>query len=280
MALCDVDYEALSRALRAYSGTSIDRRRAELLEARLEHIARARGMNGVTRLIEHMRPPFDDATSDLVDGLVNCETSFFRDAPAFAALRDFVIPGVMEKRSKVRRLRVLCAGCSTGQEAYSLAILVREHFPELARWSVEITGVDISAKRIERASAGIYTTRELERGLPATLLPKYFQKHEGQHRVTAALRAFTQFRRANLTETWPGLIGYDVVLLRNLLIYLDDTAKAVMLERAHDALRTSGYLLLGAAETVSAARHAFERVPYAGYPVYTPRELSKGSGGP
>ena len=280
MALCDVDYETLSQALRAYAGTSIDRRRADLLEARLEQIARARGMSGVTPLIDRLRPPFNEATSDLVDDLVNCETSFFRDAPAFTALRDFVIPSAMKKRAEVRRLRVLCAGCSTGQEAYSVAMLVREHFPELSRWSVEITGVDISAKRVERAAAGAYSHRELERGVPASFLPKYFQQHNGQLRVIAALRAFTQFRRANLTESWPGLVGYDIVLLRNLLIYLDDTAKAVMLERAHDALRTSGYLLLGSAETVGAARKAFDRVPYPTYPIYTPHERLKGTARP
>lgn len=280
MALCEVDYETLSQALRAYAGTSIDRQRAQLLEARLEQIARARGMSGVTPLIDRLRPPFDDNTSDLVDDLVNCETSFFRDAPAFGALRDFVIPRVMEQRAQVRRLRVLCAGCSTGQEAYSVAMLVREHFPELARWTVEITGVDISAKRIERAAAGVYARRELERGVPSTLLPKYFQRHEGQLRVIAALRAFTQFRRANLTEPWPGLMGYDIVLLRNLLIYLDKPAKAAMLGRAHDALRAGGYLLLGAAETVSAARPSFDRVPCSIYPVYTPHERSKGTGRP
>ncbi len=280
MALCDVDYETLSQALRAYAGTSIDRRRADLLEARLEQIARARGMSSVTPLIDRLRAPFDDATSDLVDGLVNCETSFFRDAPAFTALREVVIPGAMEKRADVRRLRILCAGCSTGQEAYSVAMLVREHFPDLSRWSVEITGVDISSKRVEHASSGVYSARELERGLPAAFLPKYFQKYEGQYRVIAALRAFTQFRRANLTEPWPGLVGYDIVLLRNLLIYLDDAAKAVMLGRAHDALRTNGYLLLGAAETVAAARHAFDRVRCAAYPVYKPHERPKGTDRP
>jgi chemotaxis protein methyltransferase CheR len=94
------------------------------------------------------------------------------------------------------------------------------------------------------------------------------------------LRAFTQFRRANLAESWTGFVGYDIVLLRNLLIYLDEPAKGVMLERAHNALRSNGYLLLGYAETVSAARKAFERVPFAPYPIYTPHERMKGAGSP
>ncbi len=278
MALCDVDYQTLSQALHAYAGTSLDRRRAELLEARLEHIARSRGMNGVTPLIDHLRPPLDDSSSELVDGLVNCETSFFRDTPAFEALRAFVLPRVMERRAETRRLRILCAGCSTGQEVYSIAILLREHFPNFCASRVEITGVDISAKRIERAAAGVYTRREVERGVPSAVAARYFQPHDGQYRAVGTLRAMAQFRRANLAESWAGFVGYDIVLLRNLLIYFDASAKAAMLTRAHEALLGGGYLLLGAAETVSAARRIFDRAPWGGYPIYTPRKRAEGAG--
>jgi chemotaxis protein methyltransferase CheR len=266
MTLRDVDYKTLSDALFAYAGTSLDRRRAALLEARLEKIARSRGMDGVEPLIDGLRN--SDNPAELIDDLVNCETSFFRDTPAFAALREYVIPQAMIKRDKVRRLRVLCAGCSTGQEAYSVAMMVREYFPELARWSVEITGIDVSMKRVERAAEGRYSEREVQRGVPRKLVPKYFQKDGDGLRMTAALRAFTQFRRANLTEAWPGLTDYDIVLLRNVLIYLDDTAKAAMLLRARDSLQNNGFLLLGAAETVAKARDAFRRAPWSGYPVY------------
>lgn len=272
MTLRDVDYQTVSEALRAYSGTSVARMRAELIEARLEQIARARGLRDVAPLIDNLRSPHDGTAGELVEGLVNCETSFFRDAPAFTALREHVLPAVMQRRAKVRQVRVLCAACSTGQEAYSVAMLVREHFPELARWNVEILGVDISAKRISRATAGVYSKRELERGMPPDLVSKYFQPYEGQHRVVAALRTFTQFRRVNLNASWMGLVGFDVLLLRNLLIYLDDTAKAGMLNAAHHSLQRQGFLLLGAAETVSATRELFERVPYPAYPIYTRRD--------
>lgn len=266
MTLRDVDYQTLSDALRAYSGAAVDRRRADLLEARLEHIARARGMKGIAPLLDDMRTD----GSDLVDDLVNCETSFFRDAPAFAALRELIIPRVIAKRAPQRRLRVLCAGCSTGQEPYSVAMLLRESFPELLTWHLEITGVDISSKRIERATSGVYERREVERGVPQALVRRYFQEQSEQLRIIAPLRAIVQFRRVNLVEPWLGLVGYDVVLLRNLLIYLDDDAKAAMLRHARDSMHKQGFLLLGSAET--ARGHAFDRVPWAPYPVYTPSD--------
>lgn len=270
MALCETDYRTLVQAMYAYAGTAVDRRRAEVLEARLRQIARARGMADVTPLIASMRRPITAKTTDVVDGLVNCETSFFRDAPAFAALRDFVIPAAMQVRGNIRRLRILSAGCSTGQEAYSVAILLREHFQELSRWVVEIVGVDVSSKRVERATAGCYSPAELSRGVPESFITKYFQRDEDTMRAVTSLRTITQFRRLNLMEPWQ-LHSYDVVLLRNVLIYLDESAKSAVLEHAHASLSSGGFLLLGSAESLSTTRFAFDRASFPGYPAYARR---------
>jgi chemotaxis protein methyltransferase CheR len=150
-------------------------------------------------------------------------------------------------------------------------MLMREEFPELARWHIEITGVDVSQKRIERAASGLFSQHEIERGLTQAMVNKYFQPEDDKLRISASLRSFTFFRRVNLTERWPALFGYDIVLLRNVLIYLDDATKSCILSEARRSLHAHGLLMLGAAEQVPSTCRDFDRVQWAHYPVYTPR---------
>jgi chemotaxis protein methyltransferase CheR len=272
MAMRAPDLRTVTAALQAYAGTVVGLRRAEIIEARLHQMARARGLTTVEPLVEALRDPGSALSSEVMDGLVNCETSFFRDSRAFDSLRDFVIPEVMARRASVRRLRILCAGCATGQEPYSVAMLIREKFPTLARWQVEICGLDVSLKRTERAAAGLFSRHEVERGLTQELVRKYFQPEGDKLRISASLRAFTQFRRLNLMERWPAVFGYDIVLLRNVLIYLDDAAKSCMLSEARRSLHAHGLLMLGAAERIPPTNNDFDRAAWSHYPVYTPRK--------
>ena len=271
MTLKAADFATLAKALFAYAGSTLDERRAELLEAKLQQVAHNRGLAHITPLFEELRDPTAPLARELIESLVNSETSFFRDPRAFDALREHVIPTLVTKRAPLKRLRILSAGCSTGQEVYSIAMLVRESFPELAGWHVEITGVDVSAKRITRAREGLFTAHEVARGVPDPLGRKYFRAEGEEFRVVAALRTLTRFHCANLAERWQGLFGFDVVLLRNVLIYLDETVKSAVLREAHKALQVNGMLLLGAAETLDADKHRFERTAWSGYQVYLPR---------
>ena len=266
------DFRTVTDALQAYAGTVVGMRRAEIIEARLNQMAKARGFATFEPLVEALRDPESPAASDVMDGLVNCETSFFRDTRAFDSLRDFVIPEVMARRASVRRIRVLSAGCATGQEAYSIAMLMREKFPELSRWQIEICGLDVSLKRIERATSGLFSQHEVERGLTQDMVRRYFQPEGDKVRISASLRAFTHFRRVNLMQRWPAVFGYDIVLLRNVLIYLDDAAKSCMLSEARRSLHAQGFLMLGAAERVPPGSRDFDRAAWSHYPVYTPRQ--------
>lgn len=271
MALTPSDIHVLGKALYAFAGSSLDARRADVLESRLQQIAIIRGLTGIEPLVQELREPESALAAELIESLVNSETQFFRDQRFFDALREHVFPAVIETRRPLKRLRVLSAGCSTGQEVYSVAMLLRESFPELARWHVELTGVDVSTKRIERSKAGLYTARELERGVPPDLAAKYFRVENNEFRVVSALRALTRFYPRNLAQRWSGLFGFDVVLLRNVLIYLDDEVKTAVLQQARGALQASGMLLLGAAETLDSSKHPFQRTAWSSYQVYLPR---------
>ncbi|MBC7792063.1 MAG: protein-glutamate O-methyltransferase CheR [Clostridia bacterium] len=268
MALSDADLRTLAKALQSFSGGALDSRRAEMLEARLNQLANARGFQDLTPLFAMLREPL--SAHELIEDMLNHETSFFRDTRFFEALRAYVLPAVITKRTPLKRIRILSAGCSTGQEVYSIAMLIRDVFPGLAGWSIEVTGVDVSSKRIARAKEGVFSTHELERGLSAALQQKFFQRDGENFRVSAAIRTLTRFYRLNLAEPWHGLFGYDVVLVRNVLIYLDDVTRSALLSHARHALHSSGMLLLGAAETLDSTKHPFQRTAWGPYSVYLP----------
>ena len=188
------------------------------------------------------------------------ETSFFRDQHPFEALRKVVLADLIGRRRDGCRLHIWCAASSTGQEPYSLALLLREHFPELDGWKVFLLASDLSQAVLARAREGRYKQIEVNRGLPAALLVKYFEQHGTDWQLKPAIRAMVDFQEINLAQPWPALPRMDLVLLRNVMIYFDVATKKTILGRLARLLRPDGYLLLGGAETTFNLDDSFRRV--------------------
>ena len=186
----------------------------------------------------------------VVEAVLNHETSFFRDWSPFLALRDVLLPELIERRKEERVLRIWSGACSYGQEVYSLVLLLEEHFREaLAGWRVEFLASDVSNEALEKARAASYTRLEVNRGLPAALLLKYFESTGKTFRLKAPFRNRVSFEQINLLQSWPSRAPFDLIVLRNVLIYLEVRDKIRVLERMRGAMRPDGALLLGSAET-------------------------------
>jgi len=221
-----------------------------LVDARLAPIARAHGLPSVDALVAKLRADEKGPLShEVIEAMTTNETSFFRDIHPFEALRNTVLPALIKARAATRSIRIWCAASSTGQEPYSIAMTIREHFPELATWNVQIIATDINATVLARARTGVFRQLEVNRGLPASLLVKHFEKNGADWQIKANIRQMITFQELNLLERWPLFTQQDVVFMRNVLIYFDMATKRELLRRVRESLRDDGYLFLGGAET-------------------------------
>lgn len=241
-----------------------------LVDARLAPIARAIGVADVNSVVDHARSRRDPALEQrIVEALTTNETSWFRDNRPFQALEHVVLPELIERKRASRVLRIWSAACSTGQELYSLAILLEEKFPQLrAGWQVELVGTDLNTEMVRRATEGLYSNLEVNRGMPANLLVRYFHKEGAHWRAKEAIRDRSRFTKLNLVGTWPPMPSFDVVLLRNVLIYFDTKVKKEVLCRAVKQMAPGSYMLLGTAETPSGLCSDLVPVPTDGTVVY------------
>ena len=205
-----------------------------------------------------------------IDALMTHETSFFRDFHPFEALRKEILPGLIARRSGARQLTIWSGACSTGQEVYSLAMLMREHFPELAGWKVSILATDLSLAVLKAASEGNYSQFEVNRGLPASYLVKYFTQRGDRWLVKPELKRDIEFRQMNLAQPWPMLPPFDLVFLRNVMIYFDVETKKTILKRIRGCLLPHGYLFLGAAETTMNLDPGYQLDTFGRTVVYEP----------
>jgi chemotaxis protein methyltransferase CheR len=244
--------------------------KAYLVESRLRPIARTLGMEDVGAVVAHMRQTRDRELEDqVIDAMTTNETLWFRDQRPFNALRKTIIPQVLQRNATVRRLSIWSAACSSGQELYSVAMLLEEDFPQLSHgWNVSLFGTDLNGEMTRRAAEGVYSKLEVNRGLPASLLVRYFTQEGMTYRVRDSLRKRARFQRINLATTWPTLPNFDVILLRNVLIYFDIDTKRQVLARAGRQLAPGGGLILGAAETTNGLSDEFETVPADGAVYY------------
>lgn len=190
---------------------------------------------------------------------IPAETSFFRDASVFAALREQIFPELLRRYRLERRLNLWCAACSTGQEAYSLAMLLHEAFPVIANtWNLQILASDVSDERLARARAGAYSDLEIERRLPPRLLRRYFERLGNEWVVSDEIRLMVQFRRIDLCQPLPPIQPVDGLFLRNVLIYFDRRTRADILQRIRSVLKPDGYLFLGKGETLQTPQLEFQ----------------------
>lgn len=190
------------------------------------------------------------------------ETSFFRDKSPFDALKELVLPQLLSKKSASEPVRIWCAACSSGQEPYSLAIMLREEFPELVDRRIEIIASDLSNEVLARARQGKFGQFEVARGLSQAQLSRFFQRTGTDWQLKDEIRRMIQFSRINLIGSWPKMPPLDIVLLRNVLIYFDVATKQQILGRVCDVLTPDGYLFLGAAETPVNLCDSFQRVDF------------------
>jgi chemotaxis protein methyltransferase CheR len=259
--------DALRALLHDRAGIALDTGKEYLVAARLGPVARRAGLGSVATLIElvvsGLSPYLRDA---VVEAMTINETSFFRDAQAFAALRATILPAVFQRPG---RIRIWCAAAATGQEPYSLAMLVRQHFAAHAD-RVDILATDLATGPLERAAAGCYTQLEVNRGLPAPLLLRYFGRNRREWQLNDEIRQMVRFRRLNLVGPWPAGEPFDLVLLRNVLIYFDEPTRQRVLDRTSRVLRPDGWLVLGASEPTAGRHPDLVRVPAARAMRYRP----------
>lgn len=254
-----VDYEFFRGFLHARSGLALPDGKHYLLESRLMPLARSVGMKGLDQLADKLRQPGNDnIRKAVVEAMTTNESLFFRDKLPFDGFVSAVLPAMHAARPPGRPLRIWSAAASTGQEPYSLAMLLRENLARIPGRGIEIVGTDISREALERARAGIYSQFEVQRGLPVQYLMKYFTKAGDNWQISEEIRRMVKFAEFNLLDGLAPLGTFDVIFCRNVLIYFDQPTKIAVLERLGGVLAPDGFLVLGGAETVVGLTESFK----------------------
>jgi chemotaxis protein methyltransferase CheR len=255
------DFARFTSWLQSHTAISLDPGKEYLVQARLNPVATRHGLAGVADVIAKLHQPRPgNLPAEVIEAMVTTETSFFRDIHPFDALRHHVLPELIALRAPSKSLAIWCGAASSGQEPYSIAILLREYFPQLADWTIHFQATDISTTMLDRCRTGDYSQLEVNRGLPAPLLIKYFQQHGNRWRIREELRQMIDFKPLNLAGDWPLMRRFDLVFLRNVMIYFDVPTKRSILQRIESRLAPDGYLLLGGAETTLNLSTAYRRI--------------------
>ena len=261
MSLAAVDFDYLRELVKTHSAIVIDAGKEYLAEARLAPLVSEQQCTSLQELLSRLRKqPFNGLHRKVLDAMTNNETWFFRDANPFHALTSLVIPELMKRRESERRIFIWSAACSSGQEPYSVAMTIRENFT-VPGWSFSILGTDFCTTVLERARIGLFRQMEVNRGLPARLLTKYFVQQGLHWQLKPEILAMVTFRYLNLVQPHSDMpSSADVVFLRNVMIYFDVATRRQILARIRKLLRPEGYLFLGCAETTLNLDDGFQRV--------------------
>ncbi|MFC3694716.1 CheR family methyltransferase [Chenggangzhangella methanolivorans] len=255
----------LAKFLKDRSGLVIGEDKRYLVEARLGPVAHQRGLASLSDLAAALARGADlDLAARVVEAMTTNETFFFRDGAPFTLFTDVMLPHLMAARAREKTLRIWSAACSSGQEPYSLAMLLAERKAQLAGWRVEIVATDLAGEVVERAKEGLFSQFEVQRGLPIKLLLKHFAQEGERWRIDAALRQMVHFRTLNLLRDFSALGRFDVVFCRNVLIYFDAETKADVLNRIAASMAPDGYLMVGSAEAPEAITRRFRAHPSRG----------------
>jgi len=238
-------YAELAELVRRRSGIKLALDNPELIDDKLAPVARLFGFRDLRGLLEEMAHPPEELAQAVTEAMTTRDTSFFRDAAAFDCFEHVILPAVLEARANFKRLRIWCSGVSTGQEAYSVAMILDRFRLVGAGWKIELLATDLSFDAIARARRGTYTNFEVERGLTSSLLSAYFTSEESGWRVADRLRRMVSFRTFNLLDDFGWLGELDAIFCRNVLLYLEAKARAVAMRKLVGALAPDGYLLLG-----------------------------------
>ncbi len=252
------NYQFLTTLLARECGLVLDKEKTYLAESRLAPVARQYGHATIDELISNaMATRSREVVRSIVEAMVTHETFFFRDRKPFDHFRDVTLPALMSARQSVKRLKIWSAAASTGQEAYSLAMIIDQQLRGATDWQISILGTDISEQALERARSGNYSQFEVQRGLPVKQLIEYFEKSGDRWKVKQKLRGRVKFERFNLLESPSRLGRFDTVFCRNVLIYFDSDVRRRILSGIAQQLETDGALYLGGAETTIGLSDAF-----------------------
>ncbi len=249
MSSSSVDFEYLRTVVMRNSGNQVDPSRDYLFESRLQSLLRDRGMQSLQQLVTTLRTETGPALQrSVAEAMTINETSFFRDSASFDLLRDELLPALIARRRDTRTLRFWSAASSSGQEAYSIAMMLRENFPLLAGWKIDILGTDISGEMVERSAAGRYQRIEVNRGLPARFLLKYMVRSGDEWEVSPDLKRLCRFQQRNLCQAPVLAETFDVIFLRNVMIYFPQETRHQVLLTMHRSIARDGVLFLGLSE--------------------------------
>lgn len=265
-----MEYQYLCDFLMRSSGLALGPDKEYLIRSRLEPLAQSWGLAGIPDLVSALKKGVARLGAAVTDAMTTNETSFFRDKQPFEDFKTVLQEKIIRDRRAVQRLRIWCAASSSGQEPYSIAMLLKDSFPELTGWKVEIIATDIATKMLDRAASGIYSQFEVQRGLPIQMLVKHFQQIPEGWQIKPDIRGRITWKKLNLLDDFSALGAFDVVFCRNVLIYFENDAKRQILNRIRRQLRDDGFLLLGSAETVLGICDAFQRATGPKSSMYQP----------
>lgn len=255
------DFNFIAAMLKEKSGLALSQDKGYLMESRLMPVARKNGMSSLEELVEAIKGKDLALQLEVVEAMTTNESFFFRDSKPFNQFKELVLPTLLKSRATKKSIRIWSAACSSGQEPYSLAMILREHASELAGWKIEIVATDISQDIIDKAVKGEYTQFEVQRGLPVQYLIKHFKKDGESWNIAQDIKSMVQFKKWNLLDDYKPLGTFDVVFCRNVLIYFDQPTKTKVLSKIAGSMAEDGFLYLGGAETVLGISNKFKPVP-------------------
>jgi len=257
-----LEYDYLRKLLKDRSGLVLSSDKQYLLESRLLPIVRKLDLGSLGGLVTRLRAPgAESLIVQVVEAMTTNESFFYRDKVPFDNFNEIIMPALVAARAGQRRIRIWCAAASTGQEPYSLAMCLKEMGSRLSGWRIEIIATDLSLDVLEKATAGIYSQFEVQRGLPVQMLVKYFTQKGETWQISPEIRAMVQYRPLNLLQDFASLGTFDIVFCRNVLIYFDQHTKVDILHRIAKLMPPDGYLVLGAAETVVGLTERYKPLP-------------------
>lgn len=274
MQLRDGEMRLMQQMVRQLCGVSLDDSKGYLIETRLGEIAERLGCENFNELYIALRHGGDGAlTNQAVDAITTHETTWFRDGGPYDLFERKLLADVIEARrclGQAKRLRIWSAACSTGQEPYSLAMILKERLPDFASWNIEILATDISVGTVEKAKSGLFSELDISRTARPSLTRKYLKQERDGFRVAADLRQMVTFEKRNLLMPFTGLGPFDIVFLRNVLMYFDAQTRCDIVERTAKVMLPHGYLIAGGSENLRDVGEGFMPKMISGVPVYQP----------
>jgi len=255
------DFHMMATLIRERSGLVLSEDKAYLLESRLMPLTRKAGMKSLDDLVSAIRLKRDEGLiKDIVEAMTTNESLFFRDSKPFNQLKDLILPTLLQTRATKRKIRIWSAACSSGQEPYSIAMVIKEFGAAFSGWNIEIVATDLSTDILDKAKNGVFSQFEVQRGLPITLLIKYFKQDGEKWKISNDLVSMVTFRSFNLLDNPSSLGSFDIVFCRNVLIYFDQETKGQVLDGISSIMPDDGLLYLGGAETVLGLTDNFQPV--------------------